>query len=82
VEVLLSTVKNQLYVFAWTLRRVLAFKKGQHLQPHQVPEAYVREAEIISMPTRIQEAIIFRRGEWPDTSIATSSMYINQNINF
>jgi hypothetical protein len=37
-------------------------QKGQHLQPHPVQEAYVMEAEIISLPTRIQEAIIFRRG--------------------
>ncbi len=56
--------------------------KGQFPQPHEVQEAYVKEAEEISMSAVIQEVIRFRRVEWLDTSIIMSSMYINQTINF
>ncbi len=41
----LSTVWNQLEMFERTLRRGPGLQKGQHPQPDQVQEAYVREAE-------------------------------------
>jgi hypothetical protein len=57
-------------VFERTLRRVLAFQKAKNLNKIKFRKPMSGRLRKISIPTRIQEVILLRRGEWPDTSTA------------
>jgi hypothetical protein len=59
----LSTVRNQLKVFERILRRVLTFKKADTLNQIKFRKPMSGRLRKISMPTRIQEVILFRREE-------------------
>jgi hypothetical protein len=51
-----------------TLRRVLAFRKVNTLNPVKFRKPMSGRLRKISMPTNIQEVNLFRRGKRPDTS--------------
>ncbi len=57
----LSTVRNQLKVFEMILRRALAFKKANTINQIKFKKPMSGRLRKISMPTRIQEVILFRR---------------------
>jgi hypothetical protein len=81
-KVALSTIRNQLKVFERTLRRVPVFTKANALNHIKSRKPMSGRLRKISMSTKFQKVITFRRGEWPDSSISIYSMYTNQNINF
>jgi hypothetical protein len=62
-EVHLSTIRDQLKVFERILRMALAFTKANHLNHIKSRKPMSGRLWQVSMPTRIQEVIIFRRRE-------------------
>jgi hypothetical protein len=61
-QVTLSIIRNQLKMIRKTLRRVLTFIKANTLNHIKPRKPMSRRLRKISTPTRIQEVILFGRG--------------------
>jgi hypothetical protein len=78
-KVPLSTIRNQQKVFERTLKRVMVFTKANSLNLIKSRKPMSGCLKKISIPTRIQEVIIFRGG---NDQIPILLCPLNQSINF